>query len=146
MGVKMKRMLAMAMILALLVTMFAVPGAAEEQNDEVTSGLNVIILMDCSKSVSYPAAGGNLASGADRDCMRYDAAAMLINLCDEAYSQVAVVPFQNKVIDSRSGIPASIDLSWVANWESMSNEANRRKLCNGIFGLYVRSCIRFFWR
>lgn len=136
MGVKTRKVLAMAMTLALLVTMFVVPGAAEEQKDGVTSGLNVIILMDCSKSVSYPVDNGNPASGADKDCMRYDAAAMLINLCDEAYSQVAVVPFQNKVIDSRSGIPASVDLSWVANWESMSNEANRRKLCNGIFGLY----------
>lgn len=77
-----------AMVCLILTTMTFVVAASAE----VQTGIDLVILLDSSKSMSDSAYGRR-----DGEYKRLDAAVMMINMCDNAQSRVAVVPFTDHI-------------------------------------------------
>lgn len=109
-----KRLLIMiAMVCVLLTAMaFVVTASAEVQ-----PGIDLVILLDSSKSMSDAGYGQY-----DKEYKRLDAAVLMINMCDSSQSRVAVVPFTNQV---------SYDSPW-CEMIDISSMRERESLCNAV--------------
>ena len=89
------------MVCLILTTMTFVVAASAE----VQTGIDLVILLDSSKSMSDSAYGRR-----DGEYKRLDAAVMMINMCDNAQSRVAVVPFTDH-IDASAPWSQMVDIS-----------------------------------
>ena len=84
---------------------------------EISTGIDLVILLDCSKSMSDDQYGGT-----DKRYDRSDAAAMMINMCDAKESYAAVVPFTDRV-ETGAMFNRMLD---------MSDLTQRNALCNAV--------------
>lgn len=123
---RMKKLCVLVLALALAVGL--VPGGLPAASAEVKNpGLDVVIVIDFSFS-TFPGINNNEA---DPNLMCLDAAAMLINMCDAAYSKVAIVPFTDgqPFIEDYN---RSIGNLW-NTWIDVSDKSQRKALCDSLF-------------
>ena len=111
-------LVAMVMLVSLL--QWSAFAQTESSDTSSTSGIDVVIVLDNTKSMRMNENNGN-----DTRYYRLDAAAMLIGMLDMDGSRVAVVPFGGEPYD---GDDAIIGLT------SVDNKENRTELINYIYG------------
>ncbi len=121
-----------ALLIAVLMLCAISMPALGEPGEQQSPGLDVVIVMDFSSS-TFPGLPGEHADG---EFMSLDAAAMLINMCDSEFSNVAVVPFtQGAEYWKEFNKSQNADL-WY-NWIDMSDMDRRSALCDSLFGAMV---------
>ena len=117
-----------ALLIAVLMLCAISMPALGEPGEQQSPGLDVVIVMDFSSS-TFPGLPGEHADG---EFMSLDAAAMLINMCDSEFSNVAVVPFtQGAEYWKEFNKSQNADL-WY-NWIDMSDMDRRSALCDSLF-------------
>ena len=94
----------LSLIMAMLMAIFCLlPGSAGADSAAATNSVDIVILVDNSKSMDDRATQGASQRGnSDPHAYRYDAAEMLVGMCDVNGSRVAYVPFAEKVMTGKT--------------------------------------------
>ena len=125
----MKKINSWLVLVVLLITMFGSVATVSCAEEEVKAhGLDIIILYDVTISmevtdVQYTrVTKEERAEKNDPKRQRADAAVMLINMCDNNSSKVAIIPY---------GSSADTSTPW-CKWVDVTNENSRTALCNAV--------------
>lgn len=96
---KMRLKARFAVLLVCLLMLAA--GYAVAQEEKVQGvGLDVVIVLDCSRSMNEKDEGGrSLSTSNDAEYYRLDAASIMINMCEVQDSRVAIVPFNRRLVE-----------------------------------------------
>ena len=118
----MKKALGILIALCILLSVFSSFAAAETAEDlSAVSGVDVVIVLDMTKSMTDKASGENDVNG-----YRLDATAMLIGMLDMDGSRVAIVPF--------TGSPRG-----VIELTEVNSEDVRKQMISSVYGLNVEA-------
>ncbi len=97
----MKKVLIWVVAICLLLECFAGVAAADSGVDNsATSGVDVVVVLDMSGSMTTLGEGVNRRPGNDDNGFRIDATAMLVGMVDMDGSRVGIVPFAGTVLDA----------------------------------------------
>lgn len=117
----------LALMMAAMLALGAFGGLTGALAEVKNPGLDVVVVIDFSFS-TFPGLGNNPA---DPETMCLDAATMLINMCDAAFSKAAIVPFTDgqRFIDDYNASHGGLWKTWI----DVSDPVRRRALCDSLY-------------